>query len=54
MLFVAKVFGKGGYRLERIISFTDPFADPDDSGYQVIQGLYAIGSRWTFWSRSWK
>lgn len=34
----------GGYRLSRITSFLDPFADPLDSGYQVVQSLYALGS----------
>ncbi len=31
------------YRLERILSFLDPFADPLGSGFQIIQSLYAIG-----------
>ena len=32
------------YRLQRLTSFWDPFADPLGSGYQVVQSLYAIGS----------
>ena len=32
------------YRLKRILSFLDPFQDPLGNGYQVIQGLYALGS----------
>ena len=32
------------YRINRIISFLDPFADPLNGGYQVVQSLYAIGS----------
>lgn len=32
------------YRLKRILSFLDPFQDPLGDGYQVIQGLYALGS----------
>ena len=31
-------------RMERITSFMDPFADAQDSGYQISQSLYAIGS----------
>jgi len=33
-----------GYRIERVMSFLDPWADPADSGYQIIQSLYAFGS----------
>lgn len=33
-----------GYRMERVTSFLDPWADPSDSGYQIIQSLYAFGS----------
>lgn len=31
------------YRLKRIISFLNPWADPLGSGFQIIQSLYAIG-----------
>ncbi len=31
------------YRLERILSFLDPWQDPLGSGFQMIQSLYAIG-----------
>ncbi|MCD7840227.1 MAG: putative lipid II flippase FtsW [Erysipelotrichaceae bacterium] len=46
------LFGLGGivvmiltasYRMERILSFLDPFSDPLGSGFQAIQALYAIG-----------
>lgn len=31
------------YRMERIISFINPWSDPLGSGFQIIQSLYAIG-----------
>lgn len=33
-----------GYQLERILVWKNPEAYPQDGGYQVLQGLYAIGS----------
>ena len=32
------------YRMERLMSFTDPWSAPLDTGYQVIQSLYSLGS----------
>ena len=32
------------YSSERITTWLDPFADTSDTGYQIIQSLYAIGS----------
>lgn len=32
------------YRMQRLISFTDPFKDKAGDGWQVVQSLYAIGS----------
>ncbi|HXF43555.1 MAG TPA: putative lipid II flippase FtsW [Pyrinomonadaceae bacterium] len=32
------------WRFERLMAFLDPFAYRDDSGYQVVQSLFAIGS----------
>lgn len=34
----------GGYRVERILVWLNPEAYPLDGGFQVLQGLYAIGS----------
>lgn len=31
------------YRMARFMTFLDPWKDPTDKGYQVIQSLYAIG-----------
>lgn len=31
------------YRMERITGFLDPWSDPNNSGYQLIQALIAIG-----------
>jgi cell division protein FtsW len=33
-----------GYRMDRLDSYLDPWADPAGSGYQVIQGYYALGT----------
>jgi len=32
------------YRLKRLLAFSDPWSDPLDTGYHIIQSLYAIGS----------
>lgn len=40
----ALVLFKGGYMLERIDKFWDPFSDALGSGYQVVQSLLAFGS----------
>ncbi|MGE5527917.1 MAG: putative lipid II flippase FtsW [Patescibacteria group bacterium] len=32
------------YRLKRLIAFKNPFHDPQGTGYQIIQSLYALGS----------
>ncbi len=32
------------YRLKRIFVFFDPWQDPDDAGYQIVQSFLALGS----------
>lgn len=44
LYILAKYFGIGAYRLQRLITFADPWKDPLETGWQIIQGLYAIGS----------
>ncbi len=36
------------YRLERLFAFRDPWADPSDTGYHIIQSLYALGPGYLF------
>lgn len=44
LYLMATVFNMGTYRLKRIITFLNPWADMKGDGWQIIQGLYAIGS----------
>lgn len=44
ILMLAQSTGKGDFRLARLTTFLDPWADATGDGWQVIQGLYAIGS----------
>lgn len=32
------------WRLQRLVTFMDPWADPQDKGFQVVQSLIAVGS----------
>lgn len=41
---LAKFANIGTFRLKRLVSFLDPWADPTGDGWQAIQNLYAIGS----------
>lgn len=46
LLAVAGLFGlavSAPYRLERLTAYRDPWADPFDSGFQLIQSLIAYG-----------
>lgn len=40
--FVALIIS-APYRIQRITSFLDPWSDPLNSGFQIIQSLLAIG-----------
>jgi cell division protein FtsW len=42
-LGLALVFGQG-YRKARFLSFLHPWADPHNTGYQIVQSLIALGS----------
>ena len=44
LIGLMQMSGKGGFRLERIATFFDPWADAQGTGYQMVQSLYAIGS----------
>jgi len=44
MLSKGSATGAANFRLDRILSFMDPWADPTGKGWQAIQSLYAIGS----------
>lgn len=44
LYLLAKFTEKGAFRLERITAFLNPWSDPTDTGWQIIQSLYAIGS----------
>ena len=44
LVALAKKTGSGLFRLKRLITFMNPFADVQGDGWQVIQSLYAIGS----------
>lgn len=44
MLLLATMTDKGSFRLARLTTFLDPFADIKGDGWQVVQSLYAIGS----------
>ena len=41
---VIQMSGKGGFRLDRIATYFNPWADAQGTGYQMVQSLYAIGS----------
>ncbi|MBE5806540.1 MAG: putative lipid II flippase FtsW [Clostridiales bacterium] len=44
LIGLMKMTGKGGFRLDRISTYFNPWADAQGTGYQMVQSLYAIGS----------
>ncbi|MBQ7565666.1 MAG: putative lipid II flippase FtsW [Oscillospiraceae bacterium] len=44
LVFVAVYLALRGYANDRITAWLDPYADPQNKGYQILQSLYAIGS----------
>lgn len=43
LIGVAGLIVVAPYRLQRVLSFLNPWSDPLGSGFQIIQSLYAIG-----------
>ena len=44
LLGVMQMKGSESFRLDRISTYFDPWADAQGTGYQIVQSLYAIGS----------
>lgn len=53
LFYLAQKTGQGAFRFARLVSFLDPWQDAQGDGWQVIQGLYAIGSGGLFGVRTW-
>jgi len=41
---IALLIKTAPYRMARITSFLDPFADPNDGGFQAVRGMYALAT----------
>lgn len=48
VLFVLVYITFMGYAGDRVTAWLDPASDPSDTGYQILQSLYAIGSGGVF------
>lgn len=48
MAGISLTSGDGGFRMNRIKTWLDPFADITGDGWQIVQSLYAIGSGGAF------
>jgi cell division protein FtsW len=44
LLYVGKMMIFTPFRMRRLASFIDPWADPQGAGYQTVQSLIAVGS----------
>jgi len=44
LLYVGKMLIFTPFRMRRLVSFMDPWADAQGAGYQTVQGLIAVGS----------
>lgn len=44
LFLVAKLTSKGAFRIQRLVTFLNPLEDKLDTGWQITQSLYAIGS----------
>lgn len=44
LVFLLQKVDPTDYRIKRYLTFLDPWADPLDDGFQVIQSLYSLGS----------
>lgn len=44
LVAIGMLISSRAYRIERLTSFINPFADQDVSGYQSVQGLYALST----------
>lgn len=42
--FIHKMLYEVSYRKDRLLAFLDPWKDPNNTGYQIIQSLIALGS----------
>jgi cell division protein FtsW len=43
-VLIAVMVAAAPYRMQRVTAFLDPFADPTDTGFQAIRGMYALAT----------
>ena len=49
-VIMALIVFVGGYNSDRIKTWQNPWWDPGDKGYQIVQSLYAVASGWPYWA----